>query len=72
MTLLLRRVSVGIELPVHLSHAYIYQNTLYIGCLFRLGSAYLHILTYRIKNSIYGKSLFSSFQTENVRMRIQF
>ena len=48
MTLLLRRVSVGIELPCHWVHAYIYQThyTLVVsGCWFHLGNAYLHILS---------------------------
>ena len=32
MTLLLRCVSAGIELPYHLGHAYIIPNTLQTGC----------------------------------------
>ena len=50
MTLLLRCVSAGIDLPYHLGHAYIISNTLHVdwlycsGCWFHLGSAYLHIV----------------------------
>ena len=39
MTLLLRCVSAGIELPGHLGHAYIISNALYTGCTAVVGGS---------------------------------